>query len=164
MNPSASDTAEDMIGALLYAMRPWSWTASLISVLISHSLTASGSFFTPVLLRYILIGVSIQCVGNLVNTYFDFKLGCDTKKMKGGDRALVDGTIPAATILPTALALTALATWLSLPIFETAEFSKNIFGVGMLLTYGYTCPPFKLKYRALGDVVIVTCFGKYRLQ
>lgn len=146
---------------VIIAARPWSWTASLVSVLVAHTLT-SPTFFTPSLLRYILIGVFTQTAGNLSNTYFDYRSGCDTTKMKGGDRTLVDDLLSPPLLLVLSVLSGVAAVLTALPLF--APSNTTIFAIGIALTYSYTAPPLKLKYRAMGDFVIIACFGPLLMQ
>jgi len=148
--------------SLLIASRPWSWTASLVSVLVAHTLT-STSFFTPSLIRFVLIGVLVQTAGNLSNTYFDWKQGCDTDKMKGGDRTLVDKVVSPSLLLVLSVLSAIAAVAVAAPFLSNVD-TQRVFGLGMLLTFGYTAPPLKLKYRALGDAVIIACFGPLLMQ
>lgn len=165
------------IYAYLYATRPWSWTASIISVLVAHVLTASpGNFFNLTLLNSIFLGAAVQCLANLVNTYFDNLNKVDTKNMSGGDRALVDGKVSPGGVVVLSIAMLVLSTLLALPLItqhsnsnsNRDDFTNNdmlvLFIVGVFLALTYTASPFNLKYYAMGDVVIMTAFGPCLMQ
>jgi len=49
------------------------------------------------------------------------------------------------------------------PLLESEAF-RYIFCLGSVLGITYTMPPLKLKYRALGDVTIMLCFGPIIMQ
>ena len=73
------------------ALRPWSFSASLMPVLLGCALAhkTSGEFSPAILILTALCALSVHAAGNLVNTYFDFVKGIDNKQ-KSDDRTLVD--------------------------------------------------------------------------
>lgn len=81
-----------MLFNYVIATRPWSFTASIIPILITAALLykshPSQVSFVEVL-RVILIIVFVQAGANLTNTYYDYVSGVDNKKTIG-DRTLVD--------------------------------------------------------------------------
>ena len=76
----------------IIATRPWSFTASVIPILIASALlykTHPSQIEAIEVLRVLMIIVFVQAGANLTNTYYDFVSGVDNKKTIG-DRTLVD--------------------------------------------------------------------------
>jgi len=73
------------------ALRPWSFSASLMPVLLGCAIAhkTTGEFSPAILVLTALCALSVHGAGNIVNTYFDFIKGIDSKK-KSDDRTLVD--------------------------------------------------------------------------
>ena len=72
------------------ALRPWSFSASLMPVLLGCAVAhkKTGEFSLAILILTSLCALSVHGAGNLVNTYYDFVKGIDSKK--SDDRTLVD--------------------------------------------------------------------------
>lgn len=76
----------------IIATRPWSFTATVIPVLITAAIISREGGQKVVLqdvLRVLFIIISVHAGANLTNTYYDFVNGVDNEKTSG-DRALVD--------------------------------------------------------------------------
>ena len=77
------------------AIRPWSFSASLTSVLLGSALAykeltkQNQEFQLSILVLTLIIAVCVHGAGNLVNTYYDYKNGIDNETSKS-DRTLVD--------------------------------------------------------------------------
>lgn len=76
--------------AYVLALRPWSFSASLIPVALGSALAykLEGSVDLLILLVCAVAVLVVHGAGNLVNTYYDFSKGIDHKK--SDDRTLVD--------------------------------------------------------------------------
>lgn len=132
------------------------------SVTILHAITQSSCFTLlltitkrscPVLLH------SHPRAGNLLNSLLDFHYGVDNKDTIG-DRCLVDKTITTHGGAIVAAGMTVAATALILPKLIAPDHQLlYVFLTSVSLAASYTAPPFKLKYRGLGDLVIFVCFG-----
>ncbi len=154
---------------LLIATRPWSFPASVVAVLIASALSYNElgwKYFSFVDFLLTVFGaILIQCVGNLVNTYFDWKSGLD-QKATADDRTMFDlKTITPhlikKTIWITFISATLIGAYLTLTMPTYYESLQLFFRflVGALLAVGYTGGPIQLKYLALGDLAIFICFG-----
>lgn len=76
--------------AYVLALRPWSFSASLIPVALGSALAykLDGSVDLLILMVCAVAVLVVHGAGNLVNTYYDFSKGIDHKK--SDDRTLVD--------------------------------------------------------------------------
>ena len=76
----------------LFALRPWSLSASLVPTLLGSALAYRSStphefnFLTFILTIFTV--VTVHGAGNVVNTYYDYLKGIDNRK--SDDRTLVD--------------------------------------------------------------------------
>lgn len=70
------------LSRILISLRPWSFSASLIPVAIGSALAykSSDNFNFWVFLFTLLTVLSVHAAGNLVNTYYDFMKGIDSKR------------------------------------------------------------------------------------
>ncbi|XP_022253520.1 ubiA prenyltransferase domain-containing protein 1 homolog [Limulus polyphemus] len=143
------------------AVRPWSFSASLTSVGLGTVLAykLATSFSVMVLLATIMICLSVHISGNLLNTYFDYVNGVDDKY--SDDRTLVDNKLTANEIYYLAIISYVFScTWVVILIYlSPAKVGLLIFyALGLVSSYIYTggvC----LKYRALGDALILVTFS-----
>lgn len=75
----------------LFALRPWSLSASLVPTLLGSALAYRSSSHEFNFLTFILTiftVVTVHGAGNVVNTYYDYVKGIDNRK--SDDRTLVD--------------------------------------------------------------------------
>ena len=146
--------------AWLLALRPWSFPASLMPMLVGGSLAyREGSFDVPLLLLTLLGGLLFHIGANLMNTYFDFRRGVDVAK-DADDRTLVDGILEPQQVYTAGLFALALGSLMGGALTYIAGWPILALGVvGLLLAFFYTAGPVGYKYRALGDVGILASFG-----
>lgn len=150
------------IGAICLSLRYWSLPASSVPVSVAAMVLVlvDGVTFSALHFLLCMCGVlAAHCAGNLANTYYDFKSGCDTQH-HADDRTLVDGLLLPAevknlTILFLVLGLSTGGYFIA--IRGTA--CALVVLVGLLLCLGYSATPTNLKHKGLGDVVIFLCFG-----
>eukprot|EP01102_Stenamoeba_stenopodia_P015631 TRINITY_DN534_c0_g3_i2.p1 TRINITY_DN534_c0_g3~~TRINITY_DN534_c0_g3_i2.p1 ORF type:complete len:382 (-),score=56.24 TRINITY_DN534_c0_g3_i2:151-1254(-) len=159
------------------ALRPWSFTASVVAVLLGSSvawkhsqLSSSEERFSFVTFVLTMVGaLSIHAAGNLTNTYFDYRSGLDQKKT-AGDRTLFDTNVRPKQVLALAIGFYLISLLVgNYFVYRTATATRGnmnkvgeLLGVcflGGLLAFFYTAGPVRLKHRALGDVAIFLCFG-----
>jgi len=169
-----------MLKAWIIAARPWSFTASIvpvitaISVLTNTTLAADMAFngdCRPDALQIYLLLVATVCVhaaANLTNTYSDWASGADNPKSGTSDRTIVDGHLSASTVLRLSWWCYGVSGAAFLTLSQRCELDRSSMGwicvLGFLLAYFYTAWPFRLKYHALGDIVIFLCFGPLLMQ
>ncbi len=150
--------------ARLRALRAFSLPVSVGPALVATAAAAPFRQWHGWALAACVVGVGLlHLAGNLLNDYFDFRCGVDRRV--GGDarrpgRLLVRGELrpgdylcQALACLLLAVAPTAYLTWLRGPI------ALAFAAVAVVALYAYTGPPFRLKYRALGEPLVFAVFG-----
>ncbi|KFM63531.1 UbiA prenyltransferase domain-containing protein 1-like protein, partial [Stegodyphus mimosarum] len=146
----------------VHALRPWSFSASLTPVAIGAALAykSTGQFDTSIFLITCLTAVSVHAAGNVVNTYFDYMKGIDSRR--SDDRTLVDEILTPDEIVHLGVVLYTLGcvgfigtVWLSSAKME--HLALVYFG-GLSSSFLYT-GGIGLKYIAMGDVLIIVTFG-----
>jgi 1,4-dihydroxy-2-naphthoate octaprenyltransferase len=148
------------VKAWLFAMRPWSFPASLMPMLVGGALAyCKESFDVPLLLLTLLGGLLFHIGANMLNTYFDFRRGTD-HALDADDRTLVDSFLEPQQVFwgsGVALAVGAMAGG---ALAYIAGWPVLVLGaIGATLAIFYTAGPVGYKYRALGDIGIFTSFG-----
>ena len=126
----------------------------------------TGHFNWPVFVLGSVVVFLIMAAVNAGNTYFDYETDLqnqDFSAYSGGIRILVEGKITNRRhALYFALALLIAACPLGLALYfllHTGPWTIALGFVGALCGWFYTCPPLKLVYRGLGEVVIAGCSG-----
>lgn len=150
------------IGEWCEATRYWSLPASGLPVALTCMVLVKIENQSVSALNFLLcvFGViALHCGANLLNTYSDFKSGCD-RKDSADDRTLVDNLLQPSQILAFAQGFFAFGTlcgFYFLVIRGVAVLIVFLLGVGLAVGYSYA--PVALKYKGWGDVVIFLCFG-----
>ncbi|RYH28875.1 prenyltransferase [archaeon] len=155
---------KEAIAELFVATRPWSFTTTVIPVLVTAAVTGV-SFFTPEFARALAMGLFVHAGANLTNTYFDFINGFDTKQ-HNSDPTLVDKRLSPVTILLMSIVCYTIGIFSILPLLFSRSYHDIIipFVSGLVLAFFYTGNPVGLKYIALGDITIFLCFGPLLMQ
>jgi 1,4-dihydroxy-2-naphthoate octaprenyltransferase len=146
------------------ALRPFSFPASLLPLLVATAAALPVREWRWGILAVEAAGVLLlHGIGNLLNDYFDFRLGADTRERDDSGRPgrfLVTGRfrpedyrnfvlVLLLLLLPAAAFLVMHGGW---PVAVIA-------GIGLLGGYAYTGTPFRLKSRGWGEVCIFAVFG-----
>lgn len=146
----------------LIALRPWSFTASFTPVALGSALAykATGQFGLVIFILTLVCALSVHAAGNLVNTYFDYQRGIDSKF--SDDRTLVDKILDPHDIawLGMLFYSVGIVSFMTLHFVSGArmEHLALIFFCGLSSSFLYT-GGLGLKYIALGDIVIFLTFG-----
>lgn len=171
MSSSSSSTLASALDSTLMnwssyflAVRPWSLSASLMPTLLgsilAYRLTGLASFSGISLLLTILIVSCVHGAGNVVNTYFDYVKGVDSRK--SDDRILVDHLLSKDKLVSLGAFLYALGClgFVLLAAISPAkmEHLALVYFGGLSSSFLYT-GGIGLKYIALGDVLILIIFG-----
>ncbi|MFM2309409.1 MAG: 1,4-dihydroxy-2-naphthoate octaprenyltransferase [Chloroflexota bacterium] len=154
------------------AVRPWSYTAAIIPVLLGGAIAAQEGGLNWLWLALALIGsIAIQGGTNLMNDYYDYKKGTDTPAVKGTGGALLRGEMTPQQIFWAGILAFAVGSAIGLYfVYETGPF---IFWLGLCsvaVGYFYTAGPFALAYVGLGEIAVfifmgpVMVLGSYYLQ
>ena len=143
------------------AVRPFSFTASIVPVLLGTVVAATQGMFIPGLLLLTLLGaVAIQAAANLFSDYFDYRGGYDTPESYGSSGVLVRGILQPSEVFLAGLVLLALDVAIGLYLTAIRGTPILVLGVlGALGAYFYSGKPIAYKYRALGDPMIFLLFG-----
>ena len=154
------------------AVRPWSYTAAIIPVLLGGAIAAQQGGLNWLWLVLALIGsIAIQGGTNLMNDYYDYKKGTDTPAVKGTGGALLRGEMTPQQIFWAGIL--AFAVGSAIGLYFVSETGPFIFWLGLCsvaVGYFYTAGPFALAYVGLGEVAVfifmgpVMVLGSYYLQ
>jgi len=150
------------MSAYLLALRPWSFAASCIPVVLGAVLCwkTTGHFSFTLLVLSVIAVLGVHAAGNLVNTYYDYMKGVDSKV--SDDRTLVDHLLTPKEVVNLgvvsySLASLSLVFLVGLSPAKMEHLSFLFFG-GLSGSFLYT-GGVGLKYYGVGDIVIVITFG-----
>ena len=154
------------------ATRPFSFTASVVPVLIGTLLAAADDAFDiGLLLLVIVASVLVHAGSNLVNDYFDFVNGADKPAALGRGGFIQRGIIPPRGIFVFGMVLFGIATAMGLFIVYLVGWPVLLFALPSLAAaYFYTGGPKPLGYVALGEATVflfmgpVIVLGSYYVQ
>ncbi|XP_029154905.1 ubiA prenyltransferase domain-containing protein 1 homolog [Nylanderia fulva] len=152
------------LSSYFLAVRPWSLSASLMPTLLgsalAYRLTGLASFSWITLILIVLIVLCVHGAGNVVNTYFDYVKGVDSRK--SDDRILVDHLLSKDEVVSLGVFLytTGCMGFVLLTLVSPAkmEHLALVYFGGLSSSFLYT-GGIGLKYIALGDVLILVIFG-----
>lgn len=148
--------------AYLLSLRPWSFSTSLAPVGLGAALAykSTGHFDFSIFLVTCLSALSVHAAGNVVNTYFDFLKGIDSKR--SDDRILVDKILTPDDLAHLGVLLYVLGCvgFIGLVLLSPAsmEHLALVYFGGLSSSFLYT-GGIGLKYIALGDVLVLVIFG-----
>ncbi|NIA06613.1 MAG: hypothetical protein GWP14_03090 [Actinobacteria bacterium] len=153
-----------LLAKRLGALRAFSFPVSVLPVLIATALVRPlNQWDWGVLMASVLGVVLLHAAGNLFNDYFDFRSGVDRKLDGDGSRPgrfLVRDELKPKEVLVEALICLLLALPVGIYLMVRCGPSLLWFaGAAGFGLYCYTGPPLKLKYRALGELLIFLVFG-----
>lgn len=145
----------------LVAVRPFSFTASVTSVLLGLAISRyTGHSIQWGLFVLTLLGVTcFQAATNLFNDCFDHRRGLDVTvfPMSG---AVVRGWLTEKQAVRAAIAILGLGVSCGLILVYAAGWVVLAIGVlGTIIAVGYTRPGFCFKYAGMGDLSVFMAFG-----
>ncbi|RYG37964.1 prenyltransferase [bacterium] len=152
------------IGRYWMATRPYSYTAAVVPVFIG--IAVARLLFPAHPMQWLAISltvagaISIQAVSNVVNDLYDARCGLDNQGNYGRMNALVSGLVTVKEAKGIILAATTVA--LLIGGYFVVTLGGPILWLlmaGLVLAFGYTAPPLKLKFHALGDMAVLLGFG-----
>lgn len=146
----------------LQAVRPFSFTASMIPVLLG----AAAAFYLEIPARWgllpliIIASLAIHGATNLVSDYFDYKKGVDRPETFGSSRVLVEGLLTPRQVLVGGLILFALTAAIGSIFVAIYGMPILLLGlVGILGGFFYCGWPIGFKYLGLGDLGVFILMG-----
>ncbi|MCA1032498.1 1,4-dihydroxy-2-naphthoate polyprenyltransferase [Bacillus timonensis] len=136
-------------------LRPHTLTAAFVPVLIGTALALfETSIHIPLFLVMLLASILIQAATNMINEYFDYKRGLDTKDSVGIGGAIVRDGIQPKTVLRLAFVFFGIATLLGVYICINTSWWLALIGtICMLAGYFYTGGPVPIAYTPFGEIV-----------
>ena len=151
------------------ATRPWSFSMTAISVSVGSALAALIGPFSWTLYLLTLIGaVAMHAGTNLINDYYDVRFGLDTPEAATTQyrpHPIVHDLIPAKQVLIAAYALFGLAAAIGLYLILAIGWVVAAIGIiGLAAGIGYTAPPMKYKYLALGELSVFLMWGPLMVE
>jgi 1,4-dihydroxy-2-naphthoate octaprenyltransferase len=144
----------------LVALRPVSFTASVIPVLVGTAIAAQREFDALLFMLALAGSVAIHAGTNLVNDYFDHVKGTDTSESLGPSGVIQRGVLSPRAVLAGGIVAFAIGAALGLIITAMTGWPVLALGVASVLAgYFYTASPFSLAYRGLGEAVVFVFMG-----
>jgi 1,4-dihydroxy-2-naphthoate octaprenyltransferase len=152
------------VGELLVVTRPWSFPMTiLLSLVVVLHAAAAGYHVDPWLTLVAIVGsVFLHAAANVLNDYFDYRYGVD--RPGAGTTVYRPHPIVAGILSPTATLAYGFA-WglaglaLSAAVWPARPLAPLLGIVGLIVAYAYTGPPFKAKYRGLGELLVYIAWG-----
>jgi 1,4-dihydroxy-2-naphthoate octaprenyltransferase len=161
VHSSLTPAAPSRVRVWLQAIRVFSFTASVIPILVGSALAFADHAFRPGLTALILLA-SITCHAgaNLANDYYDHRKGIDTDESLGPSQVIQDNLLSPREVRRGMIVAFALATLLGLIIVSTSGWPVFALAVACLAAaYFYTGGPAPLGYMALGEVTVFLSMG-----
>ena len=144
----------------LTALRPVSFTASIIPVLVGTAIAADEEFHALLFVLALLGSVAIHAGTNLVNDYFDHVKGTDNEQSLGQSGVIQRGLLSARAVLAGGVGAFAIGAAIGGAITVQAGWPVLALGLASVAAgYFYTASPFSLAYRGLGEAVVFVFMG-----
>ncbi len=158
---TAAQTSPGFLKTWFIAVRPFAYTASVLSVALGLALAYyRGASIRWLPLAVTLVGVVLfHTAANLINDCFDYKRGLDveTTPVSG---AVVRGLLSARQVFVAAMIFLALGVGCGVYLYFEAGWVVLLLGlIGTFIALAYTTAGLCLKFMGLGDLAIFTAFG-----
>jgi len=146
------------------ALRAFSFPASVLPVIVVTALVRPVAQWDWAILAASSAAVALlHAAGNLLNDFFDYLYEVD-RNLAGDEarhgRVIVRGELSRREVLVEAIICLALAVPPAVYIAARRGPATLLFGMAAVFAlYAYTGPPFRLKYHALGELIIFLIFG-----
>ena len=149
----------------LLASRPWSFTMTAVSVSVGSVIGAMDGHFSWFLYLITLAGIIfMHAAANLFNDYYDVLSGVDTMEVSTAQyrpHPLAEGSLTLTGVLIAAICLFILAGLIGVFLTVTRGWTVLVIGVtGAFAGLFYTAPPFKYKYKGLGEISTFLMWGR----
>jgi len=151
------------------ASRPWSFTMTAVSVSVGSVLGSMGGSFSWILYLLTLAGVIfMHASANLFNDYYDVLSGIDTLDVSTAQyrpHPLVEGRLKPKEVFLEALFLFVLAALIGIFLAVTRGWTVLVIAViGAFAGVFYTAPPFRYKYKGLGEISTFLMWGPLMVE
>jgi len=152
------------VGKLVRAMRLFSLPASVLPVLVATAAVLAPADWRWDVLVASVAGVALlHLAGNLFNDYFDFASGVDRRteddEFRPGRLLVYRELLPRDVLIEALVCLLLGGVATGYLVWQCGPALLGFAAAADLALYAYTGPPFRLKYRALGEVLIFLVFG-----
>jgi 1,4-dihydroxy-2-naphthoate polyprenyltransferase len=151
------------------AMRPWSFSMSVMSVSVGAAFAAThGSFSWSLYLFSTVAMISLHGGVNLMNDFFDYRSGVDIEDAATTQyrpHPLVEGKIYPMPVLWVSIILFSLGVALGLSLAYICGWEILCIGIiGVIAGVFYTAPPLSYKYRAWGEFSVFLMWGPLAVE
>lgn len=152
---------------LFMISRPWSFPMTVISVSLGAALAlyVGPQVDVPAYILSLVGAVVLHAATNIINDYFDVVYGVDvpgapTTRYRPHPMYVMRGEeARALLILPVGMYVSAFLIISPIVFLASRTHLVLYWVVGVLLSYMYTGPPFKMKYRAMGELMVFLVWG-----
>jgi 1,4-dihydroxy-2-naphthoate octaprenyltransferase len=153
----------------IIATRPWSFSMSLISVLIGTLLAAEGGGISWFWFAWVLAGiVFFHAAANVFNDFYDTLYGVDqpdSPTARYRPQPLLSGMMTPTQLFVEAVVLLALTGIIGIILgVLRSPLILGIGTVGLFASIFYTAGPIKFKYRALGELAVFLMWGPLMIE
>lgn len=135
--------------------------AGIVPVILGsiYSRYAFGKFNVGYLILLVIAMILIQSATNMINDYFDFKRGADSKE-KENEKALVSGEITPKQVLVIIFIYQFIAFVIGIFIAsQTSYYILLIAAIGGIVSVLYACGPLPISYTPIGEIVSGVTMG-----
>jgi len=149
------------VRAWLQAIRIFSFTASVIPILVGSALAlVDDEFDVSLFLLMLLASVACHAGANLANDYFDHRKGIDTPESLGPSKVIQQGLLTPEQVKRGMIIAFGIATAFGLLIVAQSGWQILALALASLAAaYLYTGGPKPLGYIALGELVVLIFMG-----
>jgi 1,4-dihydroxy-2-naphthoate octaprenyltransferase len=130
---------------------------------IAYGYWSTGYIDVPLSVIAVIGSILLHALVNVTNDYFDYYRGVDRPgagTTMYRPHPIVHGILSPRATLTLGITLGSLGLALAFLLALQGRLLAPLMGVlGFLLAYGYTGPPFNLKYRALGEASVFIAWG-----
>lgn len=148
------------LGLWYKAVRPPSFTASIVPVVLGTLLAAQTAFSGGMFALTLAGSVALQAGTNLLNDYFDFKHDIDRQDAVRDDHLLHEGKLGPRDFFRAGMLALALGSGIGVYLALQTGWPILAIGLaGVLVCYFYTAPPLSFSRHAAGEVVVGLSMG-----
>ena len=151
------------------ASRPWSFFMSAISVSVGAAQAATDGSFSWLLYLVTLFGIVIlHAATNLINDYYDILSGVDYRETSTAQyrpHPLLEGKLRPEQVKKGAWILYGVTALIGVYLTALRGWPILWLGlIGLIASLTYTGPPFKYKYKALGEFSVFLMWGPLMVE